>query len=376
MALARPKFVVLDSATLGRLSWDYWSQDATARDKARTFLSRLSERGVHVALTTTHICELLAHNDARISQNRLAFLRNISLIAWLRPYNRVWFPGNIMDLLTRELHAVIHLGARNWKEIIQSVRPELWETGTGSDMFADNAQLWLIMRSESQRQINHAIYIASVARTDPTGISGLKFRDALKLPRRSKEERANYLGSLADNMKAQLVRHGDKRLKDRRKVAGNFAQNTFAEVEAIEAKGESLLNIAQSQGVPPELINPGMTIGQIGELAVYGKKLALFVEKLNPRAQVDVKRVPPATLPSYVLEGRLASIQQRADRISGSDLGDGHIVPLTLYADGVEVDKRTWQFLQQIQRADPKLSQLMGPFFRSSDYVEIPNRFD
>lgn len=68
-------------------------------------------------------------------------------------------------------------------------------------------------------------------------------------------------------------------------------------------------------------------------------------------------------------------VQRKAERVSGSDLGDGHIAMLTFYADAVEVDKRTREFLSQVRRADPTLGSLMCTFFSSSDYAEIPNRF-
>ncbi len=114
MTLIIPRFVVLDSATLGKVSRDYWSPEQTLRDKARLFLARLVDQAVHITVTFTHVCELLRHNDESVVRERLAFLRALPLIAWLRPYDRNWFPGDIPDLLRKELHAAVHDGKRDW----------------------------------------------------------------------------------------------------------------------------------------------------------------------------------------------------------------------------------------------------------------------
>ena len=142
MTLAIPKIVVLDSATLGKVSRDYWNQDPCLRDKARSFITRLQNLGVFITFTATHIVELLRHEDEQVVRKRLTFLRSIPLIAWLRPYDRGWFPGTIIDLHLRELHVVIHGSAKKWSKIVEEVRSELWETGVGSEMFVDNDEFW------------------------------------------------------------------------------------------------------------------------------------------------------------------------------------------------------------------------------------------
>jgi len=52
------------------------------------------------------------------------------------------------------------------------------------------------------------------------------------------------------------------------------------------------------------------------------------------------------------------SNSKKAERVSGSDLSDQHLATLVLYADGVEVDKRTNEYLRQVERAAPGLAVL------------------
>lgn len=376
MTLAVPRIAVLDSSTLGNVSRDYWSREDEARDKAHRFLAELMARGVFIAFTMTHITELLAHDNKSIVRDRLKFLSRIQLIAWLRPYRRTWFPGSIFELLTRELHAAVHGSVCSWHDIIQEVRPDLWETGTGSEMFVEDDQFWSAIRDESRRQHEHEIFVASVARTRPIGKTDLRLGDLPKLPERPKEAWANYTQRLAREMKRQLERHGDRRLRGVDAIASDFAGSTLKDMlEINELGGDFTRRILEFNGIPQELVGPETTVSEVGELAIYANRLKMLGQNLNPPLHVDMLDVPPESLPSYVVERRLSSRQDKTDRVSGSDLGDSFLAPLVLYGDGVEVDKRTYHHLEAIRRADTKLADVMHPFFRSPDYLEILQHF-
>ena len=371
--LATPRIVVLDSATLGNVSRDFWSAGRSEREKARSFLARLQDLGVFVTFTLTHIIELVRHGNEQIVRDRLKFLGSIPLIAWLRPYNGNWFPGGIPDLLLRELHAVVHESARGWRAVVDDVRRELWETGVGSEMFVEDHAFWSAIRSEANRQHENEVYVASVARTDPGHIMDVKLGDALRLPMRPKEEREAYLRRFAQEMKEQLDRHGDKRLNCSEEVAGAFANKTLQDIQAIEQSGgDPIAHVLARFDIPAEFVSPEMTIGEVGQLSVYASKLTIVAKRLRPPVEVTVREVPPDVLPSHVLQRRLCSIQENSERVSGSDLGDSHVGPLVFYADAVQVDRRTGEFLNQLRRNEPTLASLMGRFFRSSDYGQIP----
>jgi len=356
------------------VSHDYWGSERSSRERARFFRKRLSDLGVFVAFTMTHVIELLRHGNEELVRDRLRFLRSIPLIAWLRPYDRAWIPGAIGDLLCRELHVVVYGSARDWPGIVADARPELWETGVGSEMFVENEEFWSRIRRESSHQHEIEKYVASVARTDAGHMMDLKLSDVLRLPRRPKEEWGAYKRRFTAEMQRQLDRHGDKRLDISQEVAIDFANSTLERVRAIEEMGENVVQLLLgSFDVPAEFVSPEMTIGEVGELGVYAKQLKVIAKGLRPPIELAMRDVPPETLPSCVLERELSKIQRTAKRVSGSDLGDAHIAPLILYADGVEVDRRTSEYLTQVRRNEPSLASLMGRFFSCSHYSEIPN---
>jgi hypothetical protein len=369
--------VALDSATLGKVSRDYWSQDASLRDKARSFITQLCRLGVFVTFTTHHVMEVLRHGDERVFQDRLKFLRSIPLIAWLRPYDRSWFPGGVADLFLRELHVVAYRSAQGWRAIVNEVRPDLWETGTGSEMFVENDRFWANMRREFDYSHEKEKYIASIARTDVGQSTDMTVSETLRSPVRPRDERDVYMRWFAQELQRQLDQHGDKRLDHSHEAAADFAARTLQDMSTIDRMpGNLVQRLAECAGVPYELVSPEMTMEQLGELGVYAKRLKMGSTSLRPPTELTIGDVPPDTLPSYVLERRLVSIQRKAKRVSGSDIGDSFITPLVFYADAIEVDKRTYEFLRQVRADEPELAPLMKRVLPSSDYSQIPKLLD
>lgn len=377
MELAKPKIVVIDSATLGKVSRDYWNDDDFLRKKARTFITRLQNLGVFITFTATHIIELLRYKNEHVLQERLMFLRSIPFIAWLRPYDRSWLPGSIADLFLRELHVVLRNSTRNWRSIINEVRPDLWETGIGSEIFVEDSELWINIKRGALLLHEKEKYTVSMARTDAGNIKNMKVSEFLSLPLRTKDSRDSYGNQFAQELNKQLCKHGDKRLNYKQKVAIDFVNETLQDVKSVDELGGDLIqNLLECCSVPNQFISPDMTLEEFGELAVYAERLKLASRDLRPSVEFTISDVPPDTLPSYVLQRKLVSIQRKAERVSGSDMGDSYIAPLLLYTDGVEVDKRTCEFLKQLSRKQPKLSTLMGRFFTTPDYSRIPELFD
>jgi hypothetical protein len=201
----------------------------------------------------------------------------------------------------------------------------------------------------------------------------MKVSEVLRLPPRPKEERDAYMRWFVRELQEQLDQRGDKRLDDSHEAAISFAGSILQDIGVIdEMEGNLVQRIAEWGGVPCECVSPEMTISEFCELAVYAARLKMSSRSLHPPRELTVSDVPPHSLPSYVLETRLASIQRKAERVSGSDLGDNCITPLVLYTDAIEVDKRTCEFLKQMLRSEPELVPLVGRFFRTSDYSEIP----
>jgi hypothetical protein len=377
MALILPKIVVLDSATIAKSASDYWSAKPHLRAKVRKFLDDLAERAVYIGLTFTHLCELLRHRDDALANDRLKFLRQLQFVAWPRPYDRNWFPGTVVDVLARELSAAIQFTEGNWHQIVQAVRPTLWETGTGSEIIIDNDGFWSVLRIECARQHQAEKWIASIGRVNAWRIMDVTVEELLGLQERPADEWEPAVRRFAREMDKQLRQHGDERLNGTESVSKEFARATLIRSRDVAmSSGNFVYGIIAKAGIPLDQIHPKMTVADVGELGVYVEQLQIIARRMRPMAQVDIQRVPPETLPSYVVERELRSIQRTEQRVSGSNMGDAHIAPLILYADALEADKRTYGYLQRVRRRMPELGNLMNALIRSSDYSKIPLQLD
>jgi len=72
------------------------------------------------------------------------------------------------------------------------------------------------------------------------------------------------------------------------------------------------------------LIRDDMTLGELGDLNTLNGKLQILARGIPLEIEVDLLNVPPGSLPSLTLEDGLRQFQRRAERVSGSDLGDSH----------------------------------------------------
>ena len=374
MELIRPLIVALDSSTLGKVSRDYWSASPEDRLKARTFIADLRNRGVYVAFTLMQVCELLRHGDPVVTRERLGFLSSLPLIAWLRPYSKTWFPGSVCDLHVRELHAFHFDSAKTWREIIEAVRQDLWETGMGSEMFMNTDEFWGEIKRISVELHRVEKNVASIAKPDASNANHRTIEQSRNTEKRSNESRGAFFPKYAESLRHKLVQHGDRRLEDVDRIACGFAKSIQIRVESNNGFGDDPIGgIMDHFGVPKELVTPRTTLGEVGHIAAYVARLRVYSKYLRPTCSLSMTDVPIDSLPSDVLHVRLASIQQRADRVSGSDMGDAGLATLALYSDCIEVDKRTWEYLNQLKRSDPAIGLLIGSYFKESDYSRIPD---
>jgi hypothetical protein len=268
--LERPRFVAIDSATLSKIAKDFWAVENLRREKARAFIDRLTNAGVYITITATHLWELLSHDDVNVANSRIAWLRTLPMISWIRPYNGHWFLGDWIDLLLYELDAVYYGGRRGWTELIESIRPTLLETGVGEEMFTDDPG-WRQLRTHARRNSRNRRYIASIARLDVGGIQKVKlgeFKPLAELPNREPPEDARHATRFANDLQVMLDVQGDPRLETQN-AARAFTQQVLkiiADVKAIGGDPYKAVTIAR--GVPPQLVTSDMTVGELGEIAI------------------------------------------------------------------------------------------------------------
>jgi hypothetical protein len=371
--LFAPKFIAFDSSTLGRIARDYWSKEQVCREKARQFIRDLTEASVYVTVSMNHLDELLSHGNSKVVANRLAWLKTLPLIAWPRPYRGNWFVGGVFDLLLYELHSIVHDRITGWRAMFENIRPRILETAVGEEMFQDGPH-WAMLKAHARRSSRNRQYIASVARVDVGDIKDAKLGDFAPLPHlphRNAEEEKREAIAFSRRLEQRLVDHGDRRLLTD-VAAREFTFRVLADLAQIkELSGNPYSAILDVHNVPISHVNPEMTVGELGELAVYVAHLHVLGKALRPAKHVTINDAPLDALPSHAVERAIRQEQHRAIRASGSDLIDGHVVALGFYIDAVEVDKRTYAHVEKVRNDRQDMSEHMRVFVRSDG--EYPN---
>ena len=195
-----------------------------------------------------------------------------------------------------------------------------------------------------------------------------------KWPSRSADARIEFRGPFPSGFgKTIEAAWGQSSCRQCSQRGTHFAGDNFALIEALAAKpGDAIEHILEWTGIPRQLITPEMTINEIGALATYARVLKMVSRKLRTSVNLSITDVLPERLPSYALLLQLEVVQRKADRVAGSDLGDQHIAALLPYADFVEVDKRTNEYLRRVGRQNPELAEVMGRFGRTPHYDMVP----
>jgi hypothetical protein len=138
-----------------------------------------------------------------------------------------------------------------------------------------------------------------------------------------------------------------------------------------EGGGDSYTAITRLFGIDEQYLDGEMTVGELGDLAHFVKILEKASGRLQNRELLSLSDVWPDDCPSWSLRRQLRKHQNVALRVTGSDLIDAHLAVLSLYADAVQVDKRTADHIRKV-RCRHDYAWLPNRAFRVSHYTTIP----
>ena len=154
-----------------------------------------------------------------------------------------------------------------------------------------------------------------------------------------------------------------------------MAQNFFVVIQfdmgrLSSASGDALTIILSYFGMSREDVTLDMTIGEVSDLWHFRQHLKLLQRRNMQGQPFGPKDVLPEQLPSWTFRHQLSRAQNMANRVEGSNLIDVRLAGLALYADVVEVDKRTAEYLRQLKRRH-SIGDLLKVTFRCSNYTGV-----
>lgn len=370
-AIFVPKLLALDSATLGKLAADCFHQSKHRRNLAREFLGDLKHQGLILSVSFEHLVELLRHeNDETVTQ-RLRFLQQLEMLAWVKSTQETVLPGNCLDIDLQEVRCVVDRQMFDHRAVVELVRQTLWQVGGGSDLIGQVDTFWHVMREAARWLGSDSKEIASIARSDPGNVRNRKLREIDGQPLRSLEQYQRAFESLAADMSTQMTRHGDKKLADASAVVQNFYDEIRSDIGRMSSEsGDAISTILAHFGMSREDVTLDMTIGEVSDLWHFRQHLKLLQRRNKRGKPFGPKDVLPEQLPSWTFRHQLSLAQNMANRVEGSNLIDVRLAGLALYADVVEVDRRTAEYLKQLKRRH-SIGGLLNVTFRCSSYSGV-----
>lgn len=358
--LVTGRTICLDSATIGKLSYDYFSND-TKRNHAATFIiSWLVDTGLFPLITFHHIEELLQIEDDRTVVERIAFIKQLPVVVWPKRYDSSGGLGDIVDLIALEVKAIVDSPSSDRQGIINTVKNNILRHGSGEGLVESCYDEWMLLRPHWIDRISKKRQIASITHSKATN-ENVKLKEYRGGTARCKDDAFFITELMAKKLGSELKVTGDEKLENPDLVAREFMKNIFDNgLDIYDFDGDPVDAILDIVGIDKGIVSDKMTISQIGYLATIQKKLEVAIRRTDIKYE-DIRDIIYSNVPpSLFIDLEIEKASHSQQRGSGSNLNDRFIMGYAFYADFIEVDKRTLDSLSRVMRIYPMLKQMLA----------------
>lgn len=370
MRLILPRTLMLDSSTLNGMERDFWQQPK--RRRLERVLRTIEDQGWVMVLTAHHFIELLRHENDQVAEGRLRFLHWIAgrpQVAWIQTAGRAGGLGTALDVVAREIEAQLRYGA-DPLAIVERVREQILRFGPPPvSEWRDLDAIRPVLRASMERERE----VASIIAADSTMPSEETIGELRKVATRSPSEAQRVVRQMGGLLGEELTAKGDRRLRAPGSVAQRFMDSVAAELpEMNDDSSIAIDQMIRHAGMDPDDVSDDLTFGEFSYLLESRRKIEICAQVVGLSAS-DVTHVSIGSLPSLQLQQALKLRRLRAHpRASGGDLTDAYLAGFTPYFDHVIVDRRTHEYLRQIDRASESAVPL-GAFSKLARYEDLPD---
>lgn len=372
-----PLLVAMDTSTLNGLARDLASPAAELT--GRRFVDGLSARGCVPVISFENVLEMLRHEDDRTVNDRIAMFATFPQVAHVDALQRPGEPGTIVDILAREVKACLSDKTSDAVTIARAVRSNLFGFCEGRKL-----EKWLIDKREEYRPLAQASHqreklLSSVSHVALTGTDKVKVGSIPSDSRVDQATMERYLIHLQSEMEAHLRAHGveglDKAYSD--DFAAQFVADQGARFSAMAGpdgapafarfKDEWL----RERGIDPAQVSDRTTLYDLAEMSAFSRKLKLVSRVLGLVEPVTVRDIPMDKCPSEIVQTGVERRRRSAPRAQGGDLIDSYRATLACYCDITIVDKRTKEYIRQLQTQNDLAKALIRKVVCLSKYTDF-----
>jgi hypothetical protein len=369
--LIRPKFVALDSSHLGAIAADVAATDHARRQRARTFEEAIASTGSVLVLSWHHLEELFSHHRAEVIAERMAYVQSLPMIAAVSSFRNQGVAGAIVDIQSLEITVAFNEPSADVVAVRDEVAKGIFQLCSGTDLVRQLLPYWAELQLYLAKRKQRNGEIVAISRSDFAKNSTEKIVDLLRGKVRAPEDIRQQFARLHQNLSTDMRERGDKRIHDPERSSLDFLDDVKCLGLRVVSGDNPARRILELSGIELSEIGPDTTIGDVANMAVFRKKLALLNQNIGlPWAELKA-RVTERRLPSGVIGSAIARYHPDTREWDGSELADRYLACLAAYADVTYVDKRTHEAARQAKQKSCEFSGVVHRIEKDGDYSTI-----
>lgn len=354
------------------ISKDYFHKNQEQNRRANNVLTSLYNSGAIPLLTWHHIEELLAHKNDKVVSNSIALVRNLPFVASLICHSVPFHIGSIIDIETIEFKNILSHPNVGLEKITEETRKDIFYFCSGEDLITPYMPHIENLRQEILAKENRKKEIASISRAQSIQPQETKLSFLRNSKLRSLKTAEPILHKMQNTLKDEIHQKGDKKIQCPEKTVNEFMASVYDSGRQMHSSSGSIEErFLKEFGLNTEETKDFKTLEQVQYLSIFKKRLGIIAKNFPHNRQNSILELKESSCPSWLLWKELHKIRTKADRANGSDLNDGYLAGLVCYASLTIVDKRTNEYLLQIQRKDKELKSIIGKFEKISHYEKI-----
>jgi hypothetical protein len=348
-----------------------FSKDKTRQKRALAFQQSFDASGCVLLLSGHHIQELLSHEDDIVRSQRIKLIKSLPVVARLGSYSGSSSIGTIADIQCLEVAIAFRRPAATVTTVRDEAAPAMFKLGNGAELIHWMDEAHPLLQPMFAKQEGRRREIVAITRSDFAGVPHLKIFDLLKAPARRPGEIEQQLKLFHEMLSRDIEERGDKRISNPKSVSAAFIEDVRKRGMAAIRAGNPGEQILLMHDIDVSEIGPETTVGDVGAMGAFRRKLSVLNETLNfPWSELK-RRVSEARVPSGVVESAIAKFHPDTREWDGSELVDRHLACLSVYADVTYVDKRTHEAFRQARQKISEFASVTRRVEKAGNYEEL-----
>ncbi|WP_181174408.1 hypothetical protein [Mesorhizobium sp. B2-4-11] len=374
MLLIQPKFVALDSSHLGAIAGDRASLDGERVKRAETFDQAFTASGSVLLLCWHHFQELLSHRSEEVAAQRVAYLQSLPLVASIASFQKEDIVGSAASLQSFEIAAAFQSPTASAAVVREEAAKKMFRLTSGADLVRPFLKSWTILRESFRHSEKRTREVVAISKSDFAGNANAKIMDLLNDRVRAPDDILRQFQRLHGRLAADIRRRGDKRIPDADDTSRAFMKDVIRIGAEIVRPDNPGLRILQAWGFDLSDIGPDTTLADLGDMAVFRRKLEVLNVELNLPWPELIARVKEDRLPSGIIYNAIRRFHPDTHEWDGSELTDRYLACLAGYAGVTYVDKRTHEAFRLARQKSETFAALAGHVEKAGSYDAIPGQ--